>query len=140
VKRRIMLGTYVLSAGYYDRYYGRAQAARARIAGDFRAVFDAGVDALFTPTSPTTAFALGERVDDPYQMYLADVFTATANLAGIAGISVPVGAADGLPVGGQVLVDHFAEETMFRVAGALERALGGAAVGADVGGGNGGCP
>ncbi len=127
VKRRIMLGTYVLSAGYYDRYYGRAQQARARIAGDFREVFDGGVHALFTPTSPTTAFALGERVDDPYRMYLADVFTATANLAGIPGISVPVGPADGLPVGGQVLADHFAEETMFRVAGALERALGDAA-------------
>jgi len=127
VKRRIMLGTYVLSAGYYDRYYGRAQQARGRIAGDFRDVFDSGVDVLFTPTSPTTAFPLGERVDDPYSMYLADVFTATANLAGIPGISVPVGTADGLPVGGQVLADHFAEETMFRVAAALERALGGPA-------------
>ncbi|HSM37380.1 MAG TPA: Asp-tRNA(Asn)/Glu-tRNA(Gln) amidotransferase subunit GatA [Longimicrobiales bacterium] len=127
VKRRIMLGTYVLSAGYYDRYYGRAQRARERIAGDFRAVFDDGVDALFTPTSPTTAFALGERIDDPYRMYLADVFTATANLAGIPGISVPVGTAEGLPVGGQILAPHFAEAMMFRVAAALEARIDGGA-------------
>jgi len=125
VKRRIMLGTYVLSAGYYDRYYGRAQQARMRIASDFRAAFGAGVDAIFTPTSPTTAFGLGERTGDPYRMYLADVFTATANLAGIPGISVPIGFADRLPVGGQILADHFAEATMFRVAAGLERALGG---------------
>ncbi|MEN8375719.1 MAG: Asp-tRNA(Asn)/Glu-tRNA(Gln) amidotransferase subunit GatA [Gemmatimonadota bacterium] len=127
VKRRIMLGTYVLSAGYYDRYYGRAQQMRERIAADFRAVFADGVHAIFTPTSPSTAFALGERTDDPYQMYLADVFTVTANLAGIPGASVPVGLADGLPVGGQILADHFDEATVFRVAAALERALGEAA-------------
>jgi aspartyl-tRNA(Asn)/glutamyl-tRNA(Gln) amidotransferase subunit A len=122
-----MLGTYVLSAGYYDRYYGRAQDALQWIAGDFSRAFSSGVDVLFTPTSPTTAFPIGERVDDPYRMYLADVFTATANLAGTPGISVPVGMAEGLPVGGQFLANHFAEGTMFRVAAALEAALGGPA-------------
>jgi len=126
VKRRIMLGTFVLSAGYYDRYYGRAQEARSLIAADFDDVFDAGVDVLFTPTSPTTAFRLGERTDDPYAMYLADVFTVTANLAGIPGISVPIGEADGLPVGGQVLGARWREDRVVRVGRALEVALEGA--------------
>ncbi len=123
VKRRIMLGTYALSAGYYDQYYGRAQRVRALIAADFRRVFDSGVDAVFTPTTPSVAFRLGEKVEDPYQMYLADVFTVTANLAAIPGISLPIGTVDGLPAGGQFLADRWDETTMVRAAAALERAL-----------------
>jgi aspartyl-tRNA(Asn)/glutamyl-tRNA(Gln) amidotransferase subunit A len=125
VKRRIMLGTYALSAGYYDRYYGRAQRARAHITRDFREVFDSGVDALFTPTTPTTAFPIGERIDDPVEMYLSDVFTVTANLAGIPGMSVPIGSLDGLPVGGQILAPWWREDTTVRVGAALEASLGG---------------
>jgi aspartyl-tRNA(Asn)/glutamyl-tRNA(Gln) amidotransferase subunit A len=124
VKRRIMLGTYALSAGYYDEYYGTAQRARGLIVEDFRKVFASGVDALFTLTSPTPAFALGERTADPVEMYLSDVFTVTANLAGIPGVSVPIGRVRGLPVGGQVLAPWWREETMLAVAGALEAALG----------------
>lgn len=120
VQRRVMLGTFALSAGYYDQYYGRAQRARARIRGDFEAVFADGVDALFTPTTPTTAFRIGERVDDPVEMYLSDVYTVTANLAGIPGLSVPIGALDGLPVGGQILAPWWQEETAVRVGGAVE--------------------
>ncbi|NIP82189.1 MAG: Asp-tRNA(Asn)/Glu-tRNA(Gln) amidotransferase subunit GatA, partial [Gemmatimonadetes bacterium] len=123
VKRRIMLGTYALSAGYRDRYYGRAQRVRGRIAGDFRAAFEAGVDVIFTPTTPEVAFRLGERVADPYRMYLADVFTVTANLAGLPAVSVPIGEVDGLPVGGQLLADHWREPVMVRAAAALEREL-----------------
>ncbi|HEX6940172.1 MAG TPA: Asp-tRNA(Asn)/Glu-tRNA(Gln) amidotransferase subunit GatA [Longimicrobiales bacterium] len=123
VKRRIMLGTYALSAGYYDQYYGRAQRVRALIAQDFRRAFDAGVDVVFTPTTPSVAFSFGERVEDPYQMYLADIFTVTANLAGIPGISIPIGTVDGLPAGGQFMADHWGEATMLRAAAALERAL-----------------
>jgi len=122
VKRRIMLGTYALSAGYYDQYYGTAQRARQLITADFTRVFDGGVDALLTPTSPTPAFELGERTADPIEMYLSDVFTVTANLAGIPGVSVPIGRVDGLPVGGQVLAPWWAEERMLAVAGALEAA------------------
>jgi aspartyl-tRNA(Asn)/glutamyl-tRNA(Gln) amidotransferase subunit A len=122
VKRRIMLGTYALSAGYYDHYYGKAQRARQRITQDFERVFAGGVDVLFTPTSPTPAFELGERTADPVQMYLSDVFTVTANLAGIPGVSVPVGRVRGLPVGGQVLAPWWQEERMLAVAGALEAA------------------
>ncbi len=125
VKRRIMLGTYALSAGYYDRYYGRAQRARAYITQDFRTVFDDGVDVIFTPTTPTTAFPLGDRVDDPVQMYLSDVFTVTANLAGIPGMSVPIGTLDGLPVGGQVLAPWWREDQAVAVGAVLE-ATGGA--------------
>jgi aspartyl-tRNA(Asn)/glutamyl-tRNA(Gln) amidotransferase subunit A len=120
VKRRIMLGTYALSAGYYDEYYGTAQRARRLITEDFRRVFAQGVDVLFTPTSPTPAFALGERTADPVEMYLSDVFTVTANLAGIPGVSVPIGRIRGLPVGGQVLAPWWQEERMLAVAGALE--------------------
>ena len=120
VKRRIMLGTYALSAGYYDRYYGRAQRARAYITQDFREVFADGVDVLFTPTTPTTAFPLGARVDDPVQMYLSDVFTVTANLAGIPGMSVPIGTLDGLPVGGQILAPWWREDTAVAVGSVLE--------------------
>jgi aspartyl-tRNA(Asn)/glutamyl-tRNA(Gln) amidotransferase subunit A len=124
VKRRIMLGTYALSAGYYDQYYGTAQRARGLITEDFRKVFAGGVDVLFTPTSPTPAFALGERTADPIEMYLSDVFTVTANLAGIPGVSVPIGRVRGLPVGGQVLAPWWQEETMLAAAGALEARLG----------------
>ena len=123
VTRRILLGTYVLSAGYYDAYYTKAQEVRGQIAEDFRAVFASGVDVLFTPTTPTTAFPLGAKAD-PYEMYLSDIFTATANLAGIPAMSVPIGRIDGLPVGGQFLAKHFDEHRMFSAAYALERALG----------------
>ena len=123
VTRRILLGTYVLSAGYYDAYYRKAQDVRQLITNDFAAVFADGVDALFTPTAPTPAFALG-AISDPYEMYLSDIFTVTANLAGIPGMSLPIGRVGGLPVGGQILAKHFDEPTMFRVAYALEDALG----------------
>ncbi len=119
VKRRIMLGTYALSAGYYDEYYGTAQRARSLIAQDFAEVF-ARVDVLFTPTAPTTAFSLGERTGDPLAMYMSDVFTVTANLAGIPGVSVPMGYVDGLPVGGQLLAPWWGESTMLAAAGAVE--------------------
>jgi aspartyl-tRNA(Asn)/glutamyl-tRNA(Gln) amidotransferase subunit A len=123
VTRRILLGTYVLSAGYYDAYYTKAQEVRGQIAEDFRAVFAAGVNLLFTPTTPTTAFPLGAKAD-PYEMYLSDIFTATANLAGIPAMSLPIGRIDGLPVGGQLLAAHFDEHRMFSAGYALERALG----------------
>jgi aspartyl-tRNA(Asn)/glutamyl-tRNA(Gln) amidotransferase subunit A len=118
-----MLGTYALSAGYYDQYYGTAQRARLLITEDFRRVFGSDVDVLFTPTSPTPAFALGERTADPIEMYLSDVFTVTANLAGIPGASVPIGRVRGLPVGGQVLAPWWQEEKMIAVAGALEASI-----------------
>ena len=124
VKRRIMLGTYALSAGHYDAYYTRAQAARARIAEEFDRVFADGVDVLFTPTTPTPAFRIGEK-EDPYQMYLADVFTVGANLAGVPAISLPIGRSDGLPVGGQFIAPRWGEGVMLEAAGALERLLGG---------------
>ena len=123
VKRRIMLGTYALSSGYYDQYYGRAQRVRSLIARDFRNVFDSGVDVIFTPTTPSVALELGRKVDDPYERYLTDVFTATANLAAIPGISLPIGKVDGLPVGGQFLANRWDEATMVRAAAALERSL-----------------
>ena len=123
VTRRILLGTYVLSAGYYDAYYLRAQEIRRRIRRDFVDVFSSGVHVLFTPTAPTTAFPLG-AVSDPYELYLSDIFTVTANLAGVPGMSLPIGRVEGLPVGGQLLASHFGEATMFRVAAALEQALG----------------
>jgi aspartyl-tRNA(Asn)/glutamyl-tRNA(Gln) amidotransferase subunit A len=123
VTRRILLGTYVLSAGYYDAYYRKAQEVRGLIADDFRAVFATGVDALFTPTTPTTAFPIGAKAD-PYEMYLSDIFTATANLAGVPAMSLPIGRVDGLPVGGQLISCHFQEHAMFAAAYALELALG----------------
>jgi aspartyl-tRNA(Asn)/glutamyl-tRNA(Gln) amidotransferase subunit A len=123
VKRRIMLGTFVLSAGYHDEFYGRAQRARQRIAADFRNVFASGVDVLFTPTTPGPAFRIGEKTDDPYLMYLSDVFTVTANLAGIPGASVPIGETGGLPVGGQVLAPWWREDLVVRVSATLEREL-----------------
>jgi aspartyl-tRNA(Asn)/glutamyl-tRNA(Gln) amidotransferase subunit A len=125
VKRRILLGTFALTAGYHDQYYGRAQSVRGLVSGDFATVFGGGVDVLFTPTSPTVAFPLGARAQDPLQMYLADVFTVTANLAGLPAISVPLGASDGLPVGGQLIAPQWGETTLFRAAFALEEALTG---------------
>jgi aspartyl-tRNA(Asn)/glutamyl-tRNA(Gln) amidotransferase subunit A len=123
VTRRILLGTYVLSAGYYDAYYRKAQEVRSLIAEEFRRTYAAGVDLIFTPTTPSVAFHHGAKAD-PYEMYLSDIFTVTANLAGIPGISVPIGRIDGLPVGGQFLAAHFDEMGLFRGAFALERALG----------------
>jgi aspartyl-tRNA(Asn)/glutamyl-tRNA(Gln) amidotransferase subunit A len=114
VKRRIILGTFALSAGYYDAYYRRAQKVRTLIRGDFERAFLA-CDVVATPTSPTTAFRLGEKTEDPLQMYLADVFTVPANLAGIPGLSLPCGLADGLPVGLQLLGRPFDEATLLRV-------------------------
>jgi aspartyl-tRNA(Asn)/glutamyl-tRNA(Gln) amidotransferase subunit A len=122
VTRRILLGTYVLSAGYYDAYYKKAMAIRALIRQDFERVFADGVHVLLTPTTPTPAFPLG-AISDPYEMYLSDIFTATANLAGIPGMSVPFGEVDGLPVGVQLLANHFDEYRMFVAAYALERVL-----------------
>ena len=123
VTRRVLLGTYVLSAGYYDAYYKKAQAVRTLITDDFRSVFSSGVNAIFTPTTPTTAFPVG-AISDPYEMYLNDIFTVTANLAGVPAMSIPIGRVRRLPVGGQIITAHFDEYTMFRVAYALEAALG----------------
>ncbi|MDB4888046.1 MAG: glutamyl-tRNA(Gln) amidotransferase, subunit [Gemmatimonadetes bacterium] len=123
VTRRILLGTYVLSAGYYDAYYRKAQRVRTLIADDFGSVFGSGVDLLFTPTTPTPAFRLG-AISDPYEMYMSDIFTVTANLAGVPAMSQPIGRVDGLPVGGQLIAPHFEEDRMFAAAYALERALG----------------
>ena len=123
VTRRVLLGTYVLSAGYYDAYYKKAQAVRTLIAEDFRAVFASGVDAIFTPTTPTPAFPIG-AISDPYEMYLNDIFTVTANLAGVPAMSLPIGRMRRLPVGGQIIAAHFDEYTMFRVGYALEASLG----------------
>ena len=124
VRRRIMIGTYVLSAGYYDAYYLRAQKLRALILKDFTDAFRT-VDALLTPTAPSAAFAQGENMDDPIKMYLNDVFTVPANMAGVPGISVPAGlSAEGLPLGLQVLSRPFDEATGFAVAAAIERAAG----------------
>jgi aspartyl-tRNA(Asn)/glutamyl-tRNA(Gln) amidotransferase subunit A len=119
VKRRIMLGTYALSAGYYDAYYKQAEKIRSLITRDFEQAF-AKVDALVSPASPTVAFKLGE-ISDPYQMYLADVFTIPANLAGICGISIPGGFSAGLPVGVQLLGNTFGEASILRIADAFER-------------------
>jgi aspartyl-tRNA(Asn)/glutamyl-tRNA(Gln) amidotransferase subunit A len=122
VKRRILLGTYALSAGYYDAYYKKAQQVRRLLAEDFLRAF-AEVDAIVTPTSPIPAFKLGEKTGDPLAMYLADIYTVTASLAGICGVSVPSGATKaGLPVGMQVLAAHMNEGTAFRVARAVEEA------------------
>jgi aspartyl-tRNA(Asn)/glutamyl-tRNA(Gln) amidotransferase subunit A len=124
VKRRIMIGTYVLSAGYYDAYYLKAQKVRALIARDFSDAYEK-VDAIVTPATPSAAFADGEGTDDPVAMYLNDVFTVTANLAGLPGLSVPAGLdAEGLPLGLQVLGRRFDEETVFAVGAAIERAAG----------------
>ncbi|MEM0930481.1 MAG: Asp-tRNA(Asn)/Glu-tRNA(Gln) amidotransferase subunit GatA [Pseudomonadota bacterium] len=124
VKRRLMIGTYVLSAGYYDAYYLRAQRVRKKIADELAAVFE-GVDLLLTPSSPSSAFGLGEKSSDPIEMYLNDVFTVTANLAGVPGVSVPAGLdGQGLPLGLQLVAPAFGEEVMLRGAAALEEAIG----------------
>ncbi|TCB95600.1 Asp-tRNA(Asn)/Glu-tRNA(Gln) amidotransferase subunit GatA [Micromonospora zingiberis] len=123
VKRRIMIGTYALSSGYYDAYYGQAQKVRTLITRDFTAAFER-VDALISPTTPFVAFPLGARTADPYQMYLADLFTIPTNLYGGPGISVPCGLAGGLPVGLQVMAPTMADDRMYRVAAALESAVG----------------
>jgi aspartyl-tRNA(Asn)/glutamyl-tRNA(Gln) amidotransferase subunit A len=122
VRRRILIGTYVLSAGYYDAYYKKAQQVRALIARDFRQAFGQ-CDVILTPTAPTAAFAAGEKMDDPVTMYLNDVFTVPTSMAGLPGISVPAGLdRDGLPLGLQLIGRAFDEETLFRAASALERA------------------
>ena len=124
VKRRIMLGTYALSSGYYDAYYLRAQKVRTLIARDFMLAFEK-VDAVVTPTSPSTAFPLGERTMDPLSMYLADIYTVTGSLAGIPGISVPCGTTSKrLPVGLQIFGSRFAESQVLQLAHAFEVAGG----------------
>ena len=121
MKRRIMLGTYVLSAGYYDAYYLRAQKVRSLIARDFSDAFQK-VDAIITPTAPTPAFRLGEKTADPLQMYLADIYTVTGSLAGIPGISVPCGKTKaGLPIGMQILAPHFEEGRVLQLARAFRK-------------------
>ncbi|MEV4842698.1 Asp-tRNA(Asn)/Glu-tRNA(Gln) amidotransferase subunit GatA [Micromonospora matsumotoense] len=123
VKRRIMVGTYALSSGYYDAYYGQAQKVRTLITRDFTTAFEQ-VDALISPTTPFVAFPIGARTADPYQMYLADLFTIPTNLYGGPGISVPCGLSEGLPVGLQVMAPTMADDRMYRVAAALESVVG----------------
>ena len=124
VRRRILIGTYVLSAGYYDAYYLKAQKVRSRIAADFKAAFER-CDVILTPTAPSTAFAIGEKMDDPIQMYLNDVFTVPASLAGLPALSVPAGqGSDGLPLGLHLIGRPFDEETLLRAAGVIETAAG----------------
>ncbi len=123
VKRRIILGTYALSAGYYDAYYVKAQKVRTLIRREFEEAFER-YDALITPTSPTVPFKIGERVSDPLQMYLSDVCTLPINIAGIPGLSVPAGFCDGLPVGMQILGKPFSEDILFRIGYAYEQATG----------------
>jgi aspartyl-tRNA(Asn)/glutamyl-tRNA(Gln) amidotransferase subunit A len=123
VKRRIMLGTYALSTGYYDAYYLKAQKVRSLLARDFDEAF-AKVDVIVTPTTPTPAFKLGEKADDPLAMYLADIYTVTANLVGVPGITVPCGnSKQGLPIGVQILGKHFEESTVLKTAHVVEHAL-----------------
>jgi len=124
VRRRILIGTYVLSSGYYDAYYQKAQQVRALLADDFRGVFeDQGVHYLLTPTTPTPAFKAGEKVDDPVAMYLADIFTCSMNLAGVPALSLPGGRSGGLPVGVQLVGQHFSEPGLLSVAATLEREI-----------------
>jgi len=123
VRRRILVGTYVLSSGYYDAYYRRAQQMRSLIAQDFRNVWDRGVDLLFTPTVPTPAFKAGEKLADPIAMYMSDIFTVTANLAGLPAMSLPIGRVKGLPIGGQLIGQAFLEDEMIEAAYALERVV-----------------
>jgi len=126
VKRRILIGTYVLSAGYYDAYYLRAQKVRTLIKRDFELAYAAGVDAILTPATPSAAFGIGEKADaDPVEMYLNDVFTVTVNMAGLPGIAVPAGlSAEGLPLGLQLIGRPFDEETLFTLGAAIEKAAG----------------
>jgi aspartyl-tRNA(Asn)/glutamyl-tRNA(Gln) amidotransferase subunit A len=121
VKRRILIGTYVLSAGYYDAYYLKAQKLRHLISDDFRAAFRE-VDVIMGPASPTTAFGLGEKADDPVAMYLSDIYTIAANMAGLPGMSIPVGPANGLPVGLQLIGDYFAEARLLNIAHQFQQA------------------
>ena len=121
VKRRIMLGTYALSAGYYDAYYLKAQKVRTLIGREFREAFER-FDVLVTPTSPTVAFKLGDKVEDPVQMYLSDVCTIPINIAGVPAMSLPAGFVDGLPVGMQIIGRPLGEETILRTAHAYEQA------------------
>jgi aspartyl-tRNA(Asn)/glutamyl-tRNA(Gln) amidotransferase subunit A len=123
VRRRILVGTYVLSAGYYDAYYKKAQQVRALIADDFRRVFESGADLLLTPTTPTPAFKAGEKTEDPVAMYLADIFVCSMSLAGLPALSLPVGRSGGLPVGAQLVAPHFEEERLLAAAQVLEQAL-----------------
>jgi len=121
-KRRIMLGTYALSAGYYDAFYGQAQKVRTVIAQEHAAAFE-DFDLLMSPTSPTVAFKIGEKAENPLAMYLSDLLTIPANMAGLPGLSIPCGLSEGLPVGLQILGPQFSENLMFRAAHALEQAL-----------------
>jgi len=124
VKRRIMLGTYSLASGYYDAYYLRAKKVRTLIKRDFKRVFE-NYDVIITPTSPTPAFKIGEKVSDPLTMYLSDIFTISANLAGIPAVSIPCGVSDeGLPIGLQIMADSFREDLLLSVAYRLEKLLG----------------
>jgi aspartyl-tRNA(Asn)/glutamyl-tRNA(Gln) amidotransferase subunit A len=123
VRRRILVGTYVLSAGYYDAYYRKAQQVRALIADDFRRAFADGVDLLLTPTTPTPAFLAGEKTEDPVAMYLADIFVCAISLAGLPALSLPVGRSEGLPIGAQIIAPYFEEERMLAASGALERVI-----------------
>ncbi|HEX2496752.1 MAG TPA: amidase family protein, partial [Gaiellaceae bacterium] len=122
-KRRIMLGAYALSAGYYDAYYGQAQRVRTVIAQEHAAAFEQ-FDVLVSPTSPTVAFKLGEKAENPLAMYLSDVLTIPSNMAGLPGLSIPCGLSDGLPVGFQLIGPQFSENLLFRTGHALERAIG----------------
>jgi aspartyl-tRNA(Asn)/glutamyl-tRNA(Gln) amidotransferase subunit A len=122
-KRRIMLGTYALSAGYYEAYYGQAQKVRTVISREFAAAFER-FDVLISPTSPTVAFKLGEKTENPLAMYLADVLTIPPNMAGLPGLSIPCGLSEGLPVGLQLIGPQFSENTLFRAGHALEHAIG----------------
>jgi aspartyl-tRNA(Asn)/glutamyl-tRNA(Gln) amidotransferase subunit A len=127
VKRRIMIGTYVLSAGYYDAYYTKAQKVRTLIKRDFDIVFAEGVDAILTPATPSAAFGIGDEAlsNDPVQMYLNDIFTVTVNMAGLPGIAVPAGlSSEGLPLGLQLIGKPFEEETLFQTAHVIEQAAG----------------
>ena len=121
VKRRIMLGTYVLSAGYYDEYYGRAQKVRTLIKNDFKEIFNNGFDVVFSPTAPTPAFKIGEKTEDPLQMYLSDIFTVSVNLAGLPAISLPV-SSSGLPIGVQFIAPWFREDLLFELGKQYEKA------------------
>lgn len=123
VRRRILTGTYVLSSGYYDAYYRKAQQMRSAIAADFQAVFSSGVDLLFTPTTPTTAFKAGEKTEDPVSMYLADVFVCAVSLAGLPGMSIPIGRSEGLPIGGQLIAPYLGDSGMLSAAAVLERTI-----------------
>ena len=122
VKRRIMLGTYALSAGYYDEYYAKALKIRTLVVEDYNRAWEK-YDVLVSPTSPTTAFKIGEKIDDPLTMYLSDICTIPVNLAGIPAISIPCGLSGGLPVGFQIMAPPLKEEKLFRFAGAVEEMI-----------------